>query len=192
MSQPLVRHSSCAASSAILKPRQLKFPYITTILDRDSSSYIYLNICSLTRVRARRRLTIMMTQIGYVLRVCFCFWVPVACPLLLLSSVCFIFRVLFSCGCCCLPTDRAQAGHVASQACRCHSSLVLHVILFVLLQTFYAALPTCVSVSVCVCLPSIMLIKMAINEEYLVTGIRLLIFGLCDCSTPSLFLKIYL
>lgn len=171
MSQPLVRHSSCAASSTILKPRQLKFPYITTILDRDSSSYIYLNICSLTRLRARRRLTIMMTQIGYVLRVCFCFWVPVACPLLLLLSVCFHFRVLFSCGCCCLPTDRAQAGHVASQACRCHSSLLLHVILFVLLQTFYAALPTLASVCVCVCLPSIMLIKMAINEEYLVTGI---------------------
>lgn len=168
MSQPLVRLSSCL----LLKSMRLKFPYITTILDRDSSSYIYLNICSLTRVQARRRLTIMMTQIGYVLRVCFCFWVPVACPLLLLLSVCFLFRVLFPCGCCCLPTDRAQAGHVASQACRCHSSLLLHVILFVLLQTFYAALPTCASVCVCVCLPSIMLIKMAINEEYLVTGIE--------------------
>lgn len=88
-------------------------------------------------------------------------------------SVCFLFRVLFyscCCCCCCLPADRRQTGHVASQACRCRSSLLLHVILFVLLQTFYAALSVCVSM--CVCLLSIMLIKMAINEEYLVTGIH--------------------
>lgn len=94
MSQPLVRHSSCAASSTILKSRQLKFPYITTILDRDSSSYIYLNICSLTRVRARWRLTIMMTQIGYVLRVCFCFGFLLR---VLFSSFCrFVFIFVFS------------------------------------------------------------------------------------------------
>lgn len=94
MSQPLVRHSSCAASSTILKSRQLKFPYITTILDRDSSSYIYLNICSLTRASETKTYNYDDTN-----WLCFCVCVFVFGFLLrvLFSSFCrFVFIFVFS------------------------------------------------------------------------------------------------
>lgn len=151
MSQPLVRHSSCAASSTILKSRQLKFPYITTILDRDSSSYIYLNICSLTRVRARRRLTIMMTQIGYVL----CF----ACVFLFLGSCCVPSSPpsvgLFSFSCSLLlwlllPTYRQTAGTTCGKSGLSLSFLLGSSCYFICLASNILCSPANVCVCMCV------------------------------------------
>lgn len=147
--------TSVLVQHLLLKWRQLKFPYVmkypqlctTAVGECIRQGQLYFRFTCVREREGkryyRRRITIMMTQIGYVLRVCFVFGflLRVLSPSLSLSHSLLHFG-LFSFSCSffvvvLLPTYKYIER---TQDMSGRSSFLFHVVLFSLPQTFYATL----------------------------------------------------